>query len=644
MIKSLEKPSGLRQRQLPLSPGGASLRQPARKAVAVATALQIAALLTACASTPPPPIETSTRIVKDGVAVELSMAPVKDNDVEVRFAVTNGEDGTPITGLNPIGWVDRYTAAPTDDSCKAKIKSFLGGSLQARPEADLNKYAIITLNRDGTIAVIDPLLGFGGSKLLALVLLGGEGADWTLTPDQQTLFVSVPVLNEVVAVDTQTWKVATRIAVARKPRRMALQPDAGYLWVATGEGVSIIDAAERRAVANVAVPARDFAFSRDSRYAFITGNDSVSVVDVRDPKQVRNVATASAPVAITYSALSNAVYAAHEDGTVVVIDAATHEIRSRVATAAGLRTIGFSRDGRWGFLLNPAANVVNVLDSSTNEIVQTISMPGAPDKVSFTELYAYIRAAGSEEVSMIRLSTVEGGKQPAINRFPGGQTAPEYASGPALPAAIVPAPEEGTVLVSNPADKAIYYYSEGMAAPMGSFQNYRREPLGVLAVNRNLRETRPGVYSTTVRLAKGGRFDVPFLLDSPKLTQCFDYALELPSDAKTAQDAKTAVKLERLFEPTASAGAPLNVRVRLVDGRTGRPLPDVKDLRVLTFTPALHQTRTIARAVGDGVYEATVVPPHAGVYYVFFESSSLGKTYRQLPHWIVTATEKGSNS
>jgi DNA-binding beta-propeller fold protein YncE len=587
------------------------------------------------------------RHVKDGVAVELSMTPVKDNDVEVRFAITNAEDGTPITGLNPIAWVDRWTAEPTADSCKAKVKSFLGGSLQARPEADLNTYAILTLNRDGTVAVIDPLLGFGGSKLLALVILGGEGSDWMLTPDQQTLFVSVPVLNEVVAVDTQTWKIAKRITVGRKPQRMALQPDAGYLWVATDEGVSVIDVAERRLMWSGLQPAadrglkptpHDFAFSRDSRYAFLTGSEGVSVVDVRDPKQVKRVATAKSPVALAYSALSNAVYAAHEDGTVAVIDATSHEVRTRVSTKAGLRTMGFSRDGRWGFLLNPVENVVNVLDSSTNQIVQTISVEGNPDKVSFTALYAYIRATGSENVSMIRLSTVEGGKQPAISRFPGGQIAPEYASGPAIPAAIVPAPEEGTVLVSNPADKTIYYYSEGMAAPMGSFQNYRREPLGVLAVNRNLRETRPGVYSTTVRLAKGGRFDIPFVLDAPRMTQCFDYSVTLPSDLEKKEPEKV-VKLERLFEPAVAAGAPLKVRVRIVDG-DGKPLPDVQDLRVLTFTPARHQARVVAKPVGDGVYEATVVPPLAGVYYVFFESSSLGKTYRQLPHWVVTATEK----
>lgn len=619
----------------------------------------MAAVASACASTAPRVAETEkkksaapdARFVRDGVAVELSMTPVRDNDVEVRFAITNAENGQPLTGLNPIAWVDRYTAAPTADSCKAKVKSFLGGSLRARPEADLNSYSIITLNRDGTVAVIDPLLQFGGSKLLALVLLGGEGADWALTPDQRTLFVSVPSLNEVVAVDTQTWKIATRIAVGRKPQRIALQPDAGYLWVATDEGVSVIDAAERRQTWGGLQPAgrapmpapRDFAFSRDSRYAFVAdGAGSVSIYDVRNPKQVRTVATGASPIALTYSALSNAVYVGHEDGSIVVLDAASHDVRTRVATAAGLRTLGFSRDGRWGFVLNGTTNTVDVLDSSTDRIVQNISIAGGPDKVSFTDLYAYIRTTGSEEVHMIRLSTVEGGKEPAISRFPGGQTAPEYASGPAIPAAIVPAPAEGTVLVSNPADKSIYYYSEGMAAPMGSFQNYRREPLGVLAVNRNLRETAPGVYATTVRLNKGGRFDIPFVLDAPRLTQCFDYSVTLQSDAKVTEEVAT-VKLERMFPPTIGAGEPLSVRVRVTDGK-GAPLNDLKDLRVLTFTPARHQSRTVARALGNGVYEATVTPPDEGVYYVFFESTSLNRTYRQLPHWVITATKKGSNS
>ena len=38
-----------------------------------------------------------------------------------------------------------------------------------------------------------------------------------------------------------------------------------------------------------------------------------------------------------------------------------------------------------------------------------------------------------------------------------------------------------------------------MAAPMGHFQNYGKQPRAVLVVVRSLREVRPGVYETTAR-------------------------------------------------------------------------------------------------------------------------------------------------
>ena len=48
--------------------------------------------------------------------------------------------------------------------------------------------------------------------------------------------------------------------------------------------------------------------------------------------------------------------------------------------------------------------------------------------------------------------------------------------------------------MANPADQAIYYYMEGMLAPMGSFNNYRREPKAVLIVDRSLRERAGRVF------------------------------------------------------------------------------------------------------------------------------------------------------
>ena len=48
----------------------------------------------------------------------------------------------------------------------------------------------------------------------------------------------------------------------------------------------------------------------------------------------------------------------------------------------------------------------------------------------------------------------------------------------------------------------VYYYKEGMAAPMGSFSNYGRRPRAVRVVDRSLREQSPGIYRTEARLRR----------------------------------------------------------------------------------------------------------------------------------------------
>ena len=77
-------------------------------------------------------------------------------------------------------------------SVAQKVESFLQGSLRSRPDVDLNAYYLLTLNEEASISVIDPLLGFGGTKLLTLVLLKSPGEDWALTSDRSKLFVSMP--------------------------------------------------------------------------------------------------------------------------------------------------------------------------------------------------------------------------------------------------------------------------------------------------------------------------------------------------------------------------------------------------------------------------------------------------------------------
>jgi hypothetical protein len=184
-------------------------------------------------------------------------------------------------------------------------------------------------------------------------------------------------------------------------------------------------------------------------------------------------------------------------------------------------------DGRYGFAVNSSRNVVYVFDLSSNRLVHTVPVGPGSDQITFTQQFAYVRSTASEFVTMIKIADL--GKEAAVTRFPAGQKAPAESPATSLAAAIVPAPEEGAVLVANPADQMIYYYTEGMAAPMGSFQNYKRDPRALLVLDNSLRETERGVYTSALRLPAAGHYDVVFLLDSPRVVNCFDLSVaEIP--------------------------------------------------------------------------------------------------------------------
>jgi hypothetical protein len=201
------------------------------------------------------------------------------------------------------------------------------------------------------------------------------------------------------------------------------------------------------------------------------------------------------------------------------------------------------------------------------------------------------------------------------------------------------APEGNSVILANPVDKVLYYYTEGMAAPMGNFQNYRREPLAVLVVDRSLREIKPGIYSTTIKLPASGHYDVAFLNDSPGVSHCFDLSADANPSLK--EQKSVALRLEhQLKEMTLPVGKDFIFRFKLTDTTTGHPKSDLKDVRVLTFMSAGGwQQRDFATSVGNGMYEIKINVPQSGVYMMFFESASMGVKYKDLPYLTLHAID-----
>jgi YVTN family beta-propeller protein len=424
--------------------------------------------------------------------------------------------------------------------------------------------------------------------------------------------------------------------------RVALQNDGRYLWVGNEQGVTVIDTSSLKAVAQISTGAghHEFAFTDDDRFAFVTNKQdgTLSVIDTRKLARIKDLKVGALPVAVTFSPLSKAIYAANEDdGTIAVVDPARLEILTRIKTQPGLRSIRLQPDGRYGFALNPAANAVFVFDLTSNKVLHTVPVGPGADQITFTKQFAYVRASGSEFVNMIKLSDL--GKEAALSRFPAGQKAPKESAANSIANAIVPAPEEGAVLVANPSDKMIYYYTEGMAAPMGSFQNYRRIPKALLVLDNGLRETARGIYSTTIRLDTPGFYDAVLLLDSPRAVHCFDFTVdEDPAQPKPKRESLIA---QQLTKESPVAGESYNLRFRIIETASGVAKANLNDLGVLVYlAPGIWQDRLPAKPIANGAYEINFIPPQPGVYYVHFRIPSLDVPISQIMPLVLEVRKK----
>lgn len=591
-----------------------------------------------------------------GITIEFTAAPTRagatqvtaGEEAKMSFKITGSNGGVPLSNLRPVAWLDQRQAKEPSDArtCREKVQQFLQPNFSKRPSVDLNAYFILALNNEANISVIDPLAGFGGSKLYTLIALKSPGEDWVLSADNKRLYVTMPEVNQVAVIDIASWKVIANLDAGATPTRLALQRDGRYLWIGNdgaAGGVTVVDTVNNKVAAHLKTGAghHEIALTGDDSHALVTNKDAgtVSIIDVRKLALLKEIKTGAQPVAIAFSPLSQTFYVANEgDGTIVAIDSARNAIVASMKADPGLRAIRIPPEGHYGFAVNTRESKAYVFDLSSHRLIQTVPVGPGSDQISFTRQFAYIRSSGSEFVTMIKMSDI--GKEAAVTKFPAGQRAPGESPSRSHAAAIVPAPEEGAVLVANPADRMIYYYTEGMAAPMGSFQNYKRDPRALLVMDNSLRERERGVYSTNVRLNTPGYYDVAFLLDSPRLINCF--TITVGENPNVPRKAETHIKIEPLVkEAVARVGERFTVRFKVIDQKTGTGKTDLNDLSVLVFlAPGIWQQREQAKIAGDGVYETSFVPPNAGVYYVFFQSASLGLQYNQSTPLTIQAVAK----
>jgi YVTN family beta-propeller protein len=613
------------------------------------------------------PDSYSSKFEKEGIDVEFKIEALKDEagrstglvagaDAIVSFRVRDKRTGEPVIGLHPNAWINARGGSyvPGESECRDKIRTLMGGLLSVRADIDLNSYLMLTLNHDRTITFINPQVAFNITKLESIVTLPGIGVEMALSKNKEFLYVTMPEQSAVAVVNTVTRKISGTVSTGEKtrPTRISIQPDGRYAWVALDGSpkVAVIDTITNKLAATLEVGEglHNIAFTDDSRFAYVTNSesDTVSAIDAEKLERVADIAVGKTPVPVAFSSAGRNIYVASINaGTVSVIKPGEQRVIKTIPLKRGLVAMRFEPEGRYGFAVNQVESAVSIIDAATDTVTGTTGVVKSPDQVAFTRRYAYVRGTESEKFSLLELSGIaKKGIVTPVDIQAGRQPASALPQEIGVADMIAPTPEGNAALIANAPDRMVYYYVEGMMAPMGTFQNYKRRPYHLLLIDRSLSETEPGVYATPVKLRDAGRFDVPFMIDQPRLINCFDLEIAESPESASKKSASTvafeAMFKDRQFKP----GEAYSLRFKLTDSITGHPITRLEDVQVLIFEPpgVWHQ-RQYAKEVGDGIYEVIQTFPHTGLFNVLIGVQSRGVRFADVPHTRVSVTDNAGD-
>lgn len=224
-------------------------------------------------------------------------------------------------------------------------------------------------------------------------------------------------------IDKKTKTVAANPALGASATSLALTPDGGKLFVASGNGggegasggsVYVVDTVSNTAIASLSVNNPFWiALNRAGTRAYFTnslasGVGFVSVIDVSTGAVVTNIPVGNRPLGIAVTPNGNLAYVANAtDDTVYAIDTISNTVIASIAVPSFPWGVACSPDGTSVYVSSQSGNTLSVIDTGTNAVSKTISVGSLPLGVAVNPngMYAYVALSGANSVAVIDIST-----------------------------------------------------------------------------------------------------------------------------------------------------------------------------------------------------------------------------------------------
>lgn len=247
------------------------------------------------------------------------------------------------------------------------------------------------------VALFDQALKFvnvRSGKVEQSVSVGFQPTRGAIEPAGDLVYVTDSYDNTVKVVSTVQRSVVATIAVGDQPRGVAVSPDGRRVYVTNVRDgtVSVIDAETRNVIETVDVGWRptDVVVSPNGQRVYVThGGGYVFVLDADDHSMVGEVLMGGSSNGIALSRDGTRIYATtlHVDNAnpqeAFVIDAETLLVEERIDAAATPYAVGIGPDDDWLYVTNFDVGTLKAIDAETHEVVATVGVGEAPERIGF---------------------------------------------------------------------------------------------------------------------------------------------------------------------------------------------------------------------------------------------------------------------
>ncbi len=266
------------------------------------------------------------------------------------------------------------------------------------------EYTVLAVSHtDNKVSEVHPVTG---EILREFVVPGewyGETHEGVVSPDNKTIYVSVPYAKQVIILDLETFtqtgtieseyfsrpshvrgfaRIGRRESSSGDPHGLALSNDGRKLYItvqhAEVPGIAVYDVETETVKKIDTVIAGNYLWvhPRTDKLYFPTRDDRVLVIDTRTDRILRVIPlnAGSRPNGVDFGGPNDEVWVnGDSDGSVTVIDSTTDEVVEVIQTGvAGAGRVAVSPDGR--FAAATQSHQVSVIDTSTREIVASLSI------------------------------------------------------------------------------------------------------------------------------------------------------------------------------------------------------------------------------------------------------------------------------